>query len=119
MGAAIATFFAGIQPKTWKIIGIVLAVAAFCWGVWAVVDSLTDKAYAQGRGDEKQAWETAEDKFLATAASAKTEADRAQALRDAKHAEAVAEEREKIDEAVAEGRSPFDVMFPATGGVRD
>jgi hypothetical protein len=31
--------------------------------------------------------------------------------------EAVEAEREKVDEAVAEGRSPFDVLFPSSNSM--
>lgn len=106
--------FFGLGEKSSKVIGSLLVIAAIGFLVWKVLDNMTDAAYAKGQADEKAVWVAAEDAFKQKAQTAATEADRNQAKRDAAHAEAVSKEREKISEAVAQGLSPIDVLFPSS-----
>ena len=71
--------------------------------------------YRAGVRDTDAAWHAAEEKLKARAVGAAAAADRAAAGHEAEHAKAVAEEKERINEAVSDGRSPFDGMFPAAG----
>lgn len=98
----------GRAAKAVAYIAIPLLIAASLF--WAL-DSYGDRRFAEGRAAEAKAWKAAEAKLLKKAANAETKADKQAAARVVEHAAEVAEEREKIDQAVAEGSSVFDVMF--------
>lgn len=90
--------------KTWLLIGAALAVvAAVLWFGHA--------RYQAGVRDTDAKWEAAGERLAAQAEKAGTVADRREADRIEDHAAAVAAEKERIDEAVADGRSPLDVLF--------
>lgn len=109
--AGIKAGLAAVSPRTWKIIGAVVGVLLLCWFVWHKIDAFGDRRYEAGIKAEREAWQEADRKLQEKAAKARTEADRSAAIREARHAEAVEEERKKIDEAVAQGTSPLDVLF--------
>lgn len=101
-----------LPRKTWVMIGAVVALAAlFIW--WG------NERHTQGVEETDAKWQLASDKLAAEAARSADAATRREAPRIAAHAAQVAAEKEKIDEAIAEGRSPLDALFPAAGGVRD
>lgn len=90
--------------KTWLLIGAGLAVvAAVLWFGHA--------RYQDGVADADARWEAAGKRLAAQAEKAGTAADRREAVRIEDHAAAVAAEKERIDEAVAAGDSPLDVLF--------
>jgi hypothetical protein len=105
------TFLKSISFRTWAIIGGVLLVILIAWRVYAAVISYGDTRENDGVLKERAAWEEADRQLQIKAAKAKTEADASAAKREARHAQEVAEERKEINEAYAEGRSPFDVLF--------
>lgn len=86
--------------------GLVLALA-LATALWLV----RRDGFRDGRAAERAVWEEAERKLLKKVGEAEAKADKKAAAREAEHAAAVAEERKKIDEAVAKGDSPFDVLF--------
>lgn len=86
------------------LVGLVVAVMA--WG---------DARYREGVKDTDAKWIEAGRRLEDQARKAGTVADRREAERIGEHTAQVAKEREKIDEAVAAGDSPLDVLF---GGVR-
>lgn len=84
---------------------VALTVAVLAWG---------DARYREGVKDTDARWLEAGRRLEAEAKEAGTVADRREAERIGEHTARVAEEKEKIDEAVAAGDSPLDVLF---GGV--
>jgi len=90
--------------KTWLMIlaAIALLIAVLAWG---------QSRYDAGVEDTDAKWKAAGEKLARQARAAATEADRREARRIEDHQARVAEEREKIDEAVAAGDSPLDVLF--------
>lgn len=116
--SGIGAFFTGVNPKVWKFLGVALAIGAVVFAVWKLLDNMTDTAYAQGKSDgvteEHTRWVTAEEKFKAKTADAKLEADRNAAQRQHEHEKKTQKDREKINEAIAESRSPIDVLFPSS-----
>lgn len=98
---------AGVPRWAWIGLGAVLLLLAF----YVVLDRYGDARYDAGKADEKAAWDAAEAKFLKKAGEAEKKADAKAAAREADHIAAVAEERKKIDAAVSEGKSPYDVIF--------
>lgn len=104
----------GLGPRGSNIVASILGVLALCAAIYFVVDAYGDREFAAGQAAEKQVWEQAEENFKEKAATAKVEADQAAAVREATHAVEVAREREEINEAVAEDRSPLDVLFPSS-----
>lgn len=87
--------------------GLALVVAAIMW--------YGHSKYQAGVRDTDAAWHAAEQAMLAKAAGAASAADRAAAASAANYAGQVAKEKEAINEAVLDGRSPFDGLFPAAG----
>jgi hypothetical protein len=71
--------------------------------------------YRAGVKDTDAAWHAAEEAMLARAAGAATAADRQAAANAANYAGQVAKEKEAINEAVDNGTSPLDGLFPAEG----
>lgn len=93
----------------WGWYGLAAIMAALA--LWIAVWAIHRDGYKDGRAAEKAAWEKAEAELLKRAGEAEKEADAKAAAREADHIAAVAEERKKIDQAVAEGTSPFDAIF--------
>lgn len=115
MIAAALAFLQGVVRavplKTWLALGAaVTLVALFIW--WG------NARHSQGVEETDAKWQLAADKLARDASKSADAATRKEAPRIAAHAAQVAAEKEKIDEALADGRSPLDVLFPA-GGVRD
>lgn len=86
------------------------AIALFLAILWGL-DAYGDKRYSQGKNDADAAWKAASDKLVQQSVASGQRADVAAAARQADFAAKVEEEKEKIDEAVAEGSSPLDVLF--------
>lgn len=105
----------GLGARAAKLIAYVgvplMILAVIAGGIWLI----RHDAYKDGRRDEQAAWQEAErrlhERERQSAARATVAADK----REAEHAAKVEAEKEKIDEALAEGRSPFDVLFGADG----
>lgn len=106
MIAFLAGLFRFFPPKVWAGIGIAIAVVVlFLW--WGNV------RHSQGIEETDAKWRLASDKLAAQDAKSADAATRKEAPRIDAYAAEVAAEKEKIDEAVSEGRSPFDALFPA------
>lgn len=117
-GAAAKTVAGFLSPRGWKILGIVAGtLAVIGLFLWAL-DSYGDREFAAGRQEgqamERQAWEMAEQKYQQKHEQAQTEATAKAVERETKHAAQVEAEREKINVAIAEERSPLDVLFPSS-----
>lgn len=104
--------FRALDPTRWAILaGVVLLImTAVLW--------FGQSRYRAGVEATDAKWEAAGKKLADQARTSADAATRREAPRIAAHAAEVAVEKEKIDEALAEGRSPFDVLFPAAGGVQ-
>ncbi len=100
-----------LSPRAWKWVGILVLIALVIFLFWRALDNYGDARYDDGVQAERAAWEEADRQLQIKVAKAQTEATASAIKREERYAAAVAEEREKIDEAVAEGRSPFDVLF--------
>lgn len=92
---------------------IALAILVVCGAFYAILDAYGDSKFEQGETHSDAAWKAANDELVLKAAKAETHADAAATQRVAEQALAVEAEKEKIDEAVAHGTSPLDVLFPA------
>ena len=96
-----------LSPRGWAYVGVALAVVVgLLWFGHA--------RYQDGVRDADERWEAASARLVEQAAKSGTQADRREALRLENNAADVKAEKEKIDEAVAAGASPLDVLF---GGV--
>lgn len=106
-GLALVKGVARIFPvRTWLAIGgaIVVVVAVLWFG---------HSRYQAGVRATDAKWEAAAEKLADQARQSSDAATRREAPRIEAHAAKVAAEKEKIDEAIAEGRSPLDALFPA------
>lgn len=114
----LAAAWEAIKPfRYW--IGMGVGLVMFLGGLWLALDAYGDRRYDQGRTDNESAWRAAEAKLHAQERKSAGAADQAAAVREADHAAAVASEKGKIDDAIREGSSPFDVLFGGSGGVCD
>ncbi len=89
------------------ILGVLVALALLAW----LLISYGNSRHADGRAEEKAVWVQAEADYQARLAEASTKADKAEVGRVHAHEVNVAKEREEINEAISEGRSPLDGMF--------
>lgn len=106
-GLAIGAALKRVPSWAWIAIAVVLLFVA-----WRVErDRYGDKREREGVEETDAKWKAASDKLIADAQAAGTKADKAAAARAADYAAKVEDERERIADAQAEGRSPFDEMF--------
>lgn len=101
----------GLSEKVAKLLAYVAVPLLILAAFYLALDAYGDSRYREGKTAEAEAWKAAEERLLKKSAEAGARADKAAAARQAEHAAAVAEEREKVDEAVANGSSPLDVLF--------
>lgn len=99
---------------TWTLIGVVGLIAA----LWIGLILYGNARYRAGVEDTDAKWVAAGEKLKAQAAKSATRADQAEARRIEDHTEQLAAEKERIDAAISEGRSPLDALFPAADRVR-
>lgn len=85
--------------------------------VWLAIDSYGDSRYREGERDTDAKWIEAGNKLIEQERKAAAKADENAAGRAADFAAKQEDEKEKIDEAVAEGRSAFDALFPVDDGL--
>lgn len=100
-------FFGALTPRAWKALGLIAVVALLIFGVLAWGNS----RYDAGVADTDAKWKKASEDLARAAAKSGDAADAREAQRIRNHASRVADEKEKIDEAVATGASPLDVLF--------
>lgn len=101
---AILAFWKGLPEWVKGLIGAVVLLGL----VWILVDAHGDARFREGRLVEKAAVDAANAALLAKAAESGVEAAKAEKARQEARMEAVSAEREKIDENIEAGRSPFD-----------
>lgn len=87
--------------------GVLLILAAFAISLKAYGNA----RYKAGKADADAAWIAASDKLIQKAQNAGDKASKAQAARAADFAAKQETERKAIENAQAEGSSPFDVLF--------
>lgn len=96
-------------------LGALLVLGAF----YLMLDAYGDSRYQAGSDNADARWEEAGRRLEQQAAQSRTKADDAAVVRGEAYMERVEVEKERIDEAVATGGSPLDVLFGAdSGGVR-
>lgn len=106
----VTLFLKDVPRPVWIALGTAILVAALAWAVMAWGQA----RYDAGVSDTDAKWVEAGRRLEAQARSAGRAADTREADRIKDHAAEVAEEKEKIDAAIAAGDSPLDVLF---GGV--
>lgn len=84
-----------------------LILAAF----YLALDAYGDSRYREGKADSDAAWQAASAKLVDKAHETAGKADVAAAARAEDFAAKQEEEKQRIDAAVKDGSSPFDVMF--------
>jgi glycerol dehydrogenase-like iron-containing ADH family enzyme len=109
MIAGLLTLLRAVTPRQWLIVGAGLAIIA----LWLTILAWGNSRYRAGVADTDAKWTEASDRLAEQARASADVATRREAPRITAHAAQVAAEKEKIDEAIAEGRSPLDALFPA------
>lgn len=102
----------GLGPRVVKIALIILALVAVVAAFYAVLDAYGDSRYEAGEAHADEKWKEAEQAYLKRLAAAEGEASANATERARIQALEVEAEKEKLDEAVAHGTSPLDVLFP-------
>lgn len=102
-------FIRALTPHAW--IAVALGAVAAVVILIVVVLSWGQSRYDAGVTDTDARWVEAGQRLEEQARTSAVAADRREAPRIENHAAQVAEEKEKIDEAVAAGSSPLDVLF--------
>lgn len=90
-------------------IGIILLLVMF----YLALDAYGDSRFREGRAAENAAWKKAQDVLIAQAAKSSKKADTEALAATLDQAAKTQEEKEKVDDAIANGSSPFDVLFPS------
>lgn len=108
---AAPAFLKAISPRAWIAIGAVLLVIAFV----VTLKMYGNARYEAGHADADKEWQEASNRLIEKAQKSGTKADTKAAARAADFAAKQEDEKERIHEAVEEGRSPFDELFPANG----
>ncbi len=90
--------------KTWFLLGALTALIGL--GLW-----YGHARYQDGVSDTDARWKAAGERLAKRAEKSALGADKREADRIEDHAAEVAAEKERIDEAVAAGDSPLDVLF--------
>ena len=101
--------FHALTPHAWA--AVALAAVASIVILVVVVLSWGQSRYDAGVTATDARWVEAGRRLEEQAATSADAADRREAPRIENHTARVAEEKEKIDEAVAAGSSPLDVLF--------
>ena len=102
-------FIRALTPHAWA--AVVLGAVAAIVILIVVVLSWGQSRYDAGVTATDARWVEAGRRLEKQAATSADAADRREAPRIENHAAQVAEEKEKIDEAVAAGSSPLDALF--------
>lgn len=105
----------GLSARFAKFVAYVAIPLLILVAFYLALDAYGDSRFREGRAAEEKAWKDAQDRLLQDAANSAGEADREDLARQMEHAAAVEEEKERVDDAIANGSSPFDVLFPADG----
>lgn len=103
----------GLSKTVARLIAFVGVPLLILIAFYLLLDAYGDSRYRQGKTDTDMAWKVAQEKLLTDAAKAKGTADSEVLVQQADHAAKVEEEKERVDEAIADGSSPFDVLFPS------
>lgn len=102
-----AKAFVGKVP-TWVkwMVGAILLLGAF----WLMLKAYGNSRYEAGAMAEKAAWEAADARLRAKDVEASAEANARENARQRARDAIVEEERQRINEAIERGESPFDSM---------
>ncbi len=110
-GGAVRAAAGSLTPRGWGLLGAVIVAVV----IWVLILAWGQARYDAGRtAGETEAdarWRAAAQRLEDRLDRSAAVADRREADRIRDHQAAVAEEKEKIDEAVDAGRSPLDVLF--------
>lgn len=108
---ALPSALSRVPRGVWIALGAVLLIVAFV----ITLKLYGNARYDAGHADADKEWQEASNRLIEKAQEAGTKADKAAAARDADFAARQEDEKEAIHEALEEGRSPFDELFPANG----
>ena len=103
----------GLSARAAKLIGYIVIPALLLAAFAIALNSYGNSRFREGRAAENSAWKQAQDNLLTLAAESRSKADREDLARQLEFAAQVEDEKERIDEAQANGTSQFDVLFPA------
>lgn len=103
----------GLSKMLARLVAWVAIPALVLLAAYAALDAYGDKRYSDGRAAEGAVWKEAQFQLLRQAAESATRADTAAIAREMEYAAKVEAEKERLDDAIANGGSPLDVLFGA------
>lgn len=103
----------GLSKRIAQLIAYVAIPLLILAAFYFTLDAYGDSRYREGKKDTEKAYTDASNKLINQAANSRSKADRKAAAELADFAAKQETEKEKLDAAVADGSSPFDVMFNA------
>lgn len=103
----------GLGERAAKLVAYIGIPLLILVAFYFTLDAYGDARYREGVAAENKAWKDAQDRLLAQAAESAGTATSEDLARQIEFAAKVEDEKEKVDAAVAQGSSPFDVLFPA------
>jgi hypothetical protein len=104
----------GLGARAAKLVAYVGLPMLVLIAFYFVLSAYGNARYREGVAAENASWRLAQDALLKRAAESAGKASSEDLARQAEFAAKVEDEKEKLDAAVADGSSPFDVLFPAS-----
>jgi len=101
----------GLTEKVAKLFAYIGIPVIILLAFYFMLDAYGDSRYDAGKIETNMAWKIAHEKLLAESAAAGGVADTEALAQQLDHFAEVEAEKEKVDEAIATGSSPFDVLF--------
>lgn len=105
----------GLNPlgKAAKAVGGLVTAVAVLLLLWGIVAWIRADAYADGERDTDLKWQAASERLKEQAIRSAGTADTNAGVREQQFTTRLAQEKEKVDEAVSNGADPFGPLFPA------
>lgn len=110
-GGAVRAAAGSLTPRGWGLLAAVIVAVVIWLLILAWGQARYDAGRTSGAAEADARWRAAAQRLEQRLDRSAAAADRREADRIRNHQAAVAEEKEKIDEAVDAGRSPLDVLF--------
>lgn len=101
----------GLTEKVAKLVAYIGIPVVILIAFYMMLSVYGNSRYNAGKADTDAAWKIAHEKLLTESAQAKGAADVEALAREMDYFAEVEQEKEKVDEAIAQGSSPIDVLF--------
>lgn len=101
----------GLSEKVARILAPLLVALAVLIAFVIALRAYGNARYDAGKDEADRQWKAAAELLERQSQDAAAAADKPAAAREAAYADRLAKEKERIDEAIADGRDPLDALF--------